>query len=458
MNSRRNVTALLLSRMDDCAAVDIPSVVKGRCCSALLDYIGVAYAGRTALRGKVNALESMSGAVNGDGLVLGSKGMLPIKDAVFLNGLNAHALDLDDGVNAGIIHLGSPIFSLLIPLAAKHGVSGGKLIKATVLGYEVAWTLAYSIQPAHKLKGFHATGTCGMLGAIAAGAYLLDFTEQERFRAFSTGCVSAGGTLKVLEDGSELKPYNVAKAALLALVSLQMGKAGFEVPDDAMSGDRGFLQMMAGSQDVEIKPFMLDSRYAITRTYTKPYAACRYCHPAIEAAISLERSGKVPLSDVERIEVRTYDLAVKGHDHTEIEGIASAKMSIPYGVAVGYLKGKAGLAEYSEEAVSDPAVLSLCAKVAVFSDDDLTAAFPEQTVANVRLVTRRGDSFERRVDHPLGEPENPLGDEGVRQKFCEMTTFAGMPPDWQSAVISAVSNVEEDFLRLISLLSEEVRR
>ena len=53
---------------------------------------------------------------------------------------------------------------------------------------------------------------------------MLGFTEEERFQAFAAACVSASGMLKVLDDGSELKPYNVAKTALLALTSLQMAK------------------------------------------------------------------------------------------------------------------------------------------------------------------------------------------------------------------------------------------
>ena len=48
---------------------------------------------------------------------VGVKQKMGLKDAVFLNGLNGHALDFDDGTNTGIIHLGSPIFSVLLPLA-----------------------------------------------------------------------------------------------------------------------------------------------------------------------------------------------------------------------------------------------------------------------------------------------------------------------------------------------------
>ena len=60
--------------------------------------------------------------------------------------------------------------------------------------------------------------------------------EDQTKNAFATACVSATGMLKVLDDGSELKPYNVAKTALLGLISTQMGSAGF-VGDPDPLGD-----------------------------------------------------------------------------------------------------------------------------------------------------------------------------------------------------------------------------
>ena len=90
-------------------------------------------------------------------------------------------------------------------------------MKAAVIGYETSFTMAVSIQPGHKEMGYHATGTCGVLGIALAVAHMLDFTEEQTRNAFSAACVSASGMLKVLDDGAELKPYNVAKSALLGL-------------------------------------------------------------------------------------------------------------------------------------------------------------------------------------------------------------------------------------------------
>ena len=97
---------------------------------------------------------------------------------------------------------------------------------------------------------------------------MLDFSEEERFQAFAAACVAAGGMLKVLDDGSELKPYNVAKASLLALTSLQMAKAGFKGHEDPLGG-LGFLKMMAGNEDIPLQPVLLNGTYAVMKSYTE---------------------------------------------------------------------------------------------------------------------------------------------------------------------------------------------
>ena len=139
---------------------------------------------------------------------------------------------------------------------------------------------------------------------------MLGFSPAQRRNAFAIAAVSSTGMLKVLDDGSELKPYNVAKSALLGLVATQMAKAGFVGHHDVLGGDRGFLRIMTGSSDVDVCEPLLNGTYAIEKAYIKPYAACRYCHPSIEAAIKLRPL--VAIEEIDSIVVRTYSLAVAG--------------------------------------------------------------------------------------------------------------------------------------------------
>lgn len=201
----------------------ISNNVRSRFKQALLDYIGVTFAGARDQESKVETL--LLDTDSGTSAVIGLDINLSLENTVFFNGLFAHTLDFDDGTNWGIIHLGSPVFSVLLPLAQRHNITFDKFMKAAILGYEASFTMAISIQPEHKKRGYHATGTCSTLGIALAVAEMLDFSEKQRKDAFSVAAVSASGTLKVLEDGSDLKPYNVAKTALMGYISAKMGRA-----------------------------------------------------------------------------------------------------------------------------------------------------------------------------------------------------------------------------------------
>lgn len=429
-----NKSVEFLKMIDDIWKASIPDTVFARARRSLLDYLAVTCAGAEFQNEKMQKYWDFAQPEEGMFKAIGTGKNVVLKEAVFLNGLNGHALDFDDGTNSGIIHLGSPIFSLLLPLAQRYEKTVDEVLKAAIVGYEASYTMAVSIQPGHKAMGYHATGTCGTLGATIAASYLLGFSEEERFQAFACACVAASGMLKVLDDGSELKPYNVAKTALLALTSLQLAKSGFIGHSDPLGG-RGFFKMMTGKEDVELKPVMLNGTYAIMKSYTKPYASCRYTHPSVEAAIHLR--DRVEGSDVEEIDIRTYDLAVAGHDHTEIPGSYSAKMSIPYATAAGLLYGKAGLQEFSEEAVSGSEILNLTKKIKVAADEELSKVFPEVQAAVVTIKTKNGE-FTERVDFPKGEPENPLTDKEFRDRYNGLMEYAGILPEISEEVYKTV--------------------
>lgn len=429
-----NKSVEYLEMIDRVWKAPIPEEVMARARRSLLDYLAVTCAGAKFQEEKLEKYWEFVQPEEGKFRAIGTGKDLVLKEAVFLNGLNGHALDFDDGTNSGIIHLGSPIFSLLLPLAQRYGKSVDEVLKAAVTGYEASYTMAVSIQPGHKAMGYHATGTCGTLGATLAAAYMLGLSDEERFHAFASACVAASGMLKVLDDGSELKPYNVAKTALLALTSLQLGKSGFKGHADPLGG-RGFFKMMTGKEDVELKPTLLNGTYAIMKSYTKPYASCRYTHPAVEAAIHMRE--KVTPADVEEIDIRTYDLAVAGHDHTEIPGSYSAKMSIPYATAAGLIYGKAGLQEFTEEAVKGDEIVALTKKIKVEVDDGLSSVFPGIQAAIVTIKTKDSE-YTDRVDFPKGEPENPLTEEEFRERYDGLMEYAGVLPSISGEVYDTV--------------------
>lgn len=446
-----NLTEKFLNGMNEVSAKRVPDSVVEKLKLLLLDYIGVTLAGAAVQRNRVYDILAEE-TENGNIPIIGMKQCHTMKNAVFFNGLSGHTLDFDDGVNEGIIHLGVPIFSALLPVMYRVGIQGKKMLQAAVVGYETSFTLAASIQPEHKKLGGHATGTCGTAGVAMSLAEALDFDFAQRKNALSIAAVSTFGFLKVLEDGSELKPYNAAKAALMGYIAAQMAKAGYAGPDDVLGGDHGFLKIMSGEANRRFEQILRNGTYAVEKTYIKPYAACRYCHPAIEASIMLRNKYNIPDDEIRQIEVKTYELAVYRHDHTQVRGSASAKMSIPYSVAVSYISGKASIYEYSSKAVENKKILTLMRKVRVYEEPEFTKAFPAKTMAEVKLITNSGKEYTEISRYPKGEPENPLTIDEIKEKYYTLASMSGKTEKQLKEIEAVVFNFEDRYKELYTLL------
>jgi 2-methylcitrate dehydratase PrpD len=105
--------------------------------------------------------------------VLGRQDKVDMCSAALINGITSHTFDFDDTHLKTIIHPAGPVASALLPLAEHLGSSGREVIDALVLGIDVACRMGNTVYPEHYDRGWHITGTTGMLGSAAACARLL---------------------------------------------------------------------------------------------------------------------------------------------------------------------------------------------------------------------------------------------------------------------------------------------
>lgn len=379
---------------------------KAAACRA--DYMAVVAAGARKNRGKWEPFLARCPA--GAAPLFGYDRTTDGKTAALVNGFNAHSLELDDGQRFAMIHLGASVISALESLRAECGIPDDAILRGIAMGYEAACRLAIAIQPGHKLRGFHASGTCGTVGAATACAFALGMDAVQLKRALSLAAASAAGMLEIQEQRSELKPWNLGRAAMDGLAAALAGLADFAPPDDMLAGERGFFAVFADGFDAD-KLVGETDYFEIERIYVKPYASCRHSHSAVEAAIRLHPA--VAPDAIESVLVETYRLGVKGHDHSEIAGVASAKLSTPYAVACALLHGRADLSLFEP---LDPAALELAKKVCVAENEEFSRQSAGKRVAAVTVLLKNGERLREQVDFAKGEPENPMSPDEIRQK------------------------------------------
>lgn len=415
----------------------------------LADTLGVTLAGAKDLNEKETGLLKL---LDDGSQVISPIGMsqkTSLANAILINGLSSHFLELDDGVRYGVIHPSAPLFSALIPMAAVKGVSWEQFVLGAISGYETSIRLASAMQPSHYSRGYHPTATCCTLGVAVGIAVMLGYSKDEIKDAFSAACISAAGSLKVLEDVSELKPYNCAKASLMGYYAAMMAKAGFKGPHDPLGGETGFLKMMADSYDSG-RLLDWDGVFAVEKVYLKPYASCRHTHPEIEAAFDIRRQEGFDAKKVCSIKVTTYKGVLGKHDFNTVYGESSARMSIPYSLAVALCTGKAGIEEFTDRYIQDSLVQKLTKIAVIEGNEELSKLVPDKRVAVVIVQQENGKKFMSRVEYPKGEPENPLSEDELFAKFYSMTNHANID-DYQSEKLfqMVVRDNNMDFVKLI---------
>lgn len=400
--------------------------------NVLLDYLGVVLGGRKYL--KDNHPELIKSTPS----------------SAFLNGFAAHVLELDDGHRHGMIHLGASIVTAVLDATEKQNLSSEDVLRGIVMGYEVAVRCARAIQPGHKERGYHVSGTCGTIGSAMGIAFACGYTMEQLKSTLACAVSSAAGVLEIQEQASELKPYNVGRAAMAGVSAAQVGKLALPGPDDILGGKRGFLAALTDSPKPEFLTDFGNDDYAIMGIYQKVHAACRHCHPAIDATIDMRNDLNLKLDQIDRIEVHTYTLAVGSHNHTEIRGISSAKLSTPYAVALAIVKGSAGYADYNEANLDDYNIKLITSKVRVMEDASLTAQSPAVRGAKVTICLVNGQSYENTCLYPKGEPEHPLTQEELELKFCGLAMYGGLTKQECEEVINEIAKNEFSITSIIN--------
>ena len=398
----------------------VPEKVVLQAKKCLLDYMGVDVGGARYLQRKHPELFSKFVQNKGVCSLFGTDYKTSAIYAALLNGFSAHVLELDDGHRMGMIHLGASINSAILAVSEQEELGQDDILKGMVMGYEAAVRCACTLQPGHKVRGYHVSGTCGTIGSAIGIAFACGYSREQLKSTLACAVTSAAGVLEIQEEASELKPYNLGRAAMDGLVAAQMGRMSLPGPDDILGGKRGFLSVLTDTPNHKYLADFSNEDYCIEGIYQKLYAACRHCHPAIEAAIAIRNDFNLRPEQVDKVEVYTYKLAVGGHDHRNIQGVSSAKLSTPYSVALGIVKGNAGYEDFNEDNLYNPDIIGLTQKVSVVQDDEFTAKSPAIRGARVVIRLNGGKEFEKCVLYPKGEPENPISYEEIQAKTRQL--------------------------------------
>jgi 2-methylcitrate dehydratase PrpD len=342
--------------------------------------------------------------------VLGRAERVDMAGAALLNGISSHTFDFDDTHLATIIHPAGPVASAALALAEHQGASGRALIDAMVLGIDVACRMGNVMYPEHYDRGWHITGSTGMLGAATACARLLGLDEQRTTMALGIAASQPVGLRE--QFGTMTKPFHPGAAARAGLLSALLARHGFTASERALEAPRGLAQVVSTKCAWNEATDELGERFEISFNSYKPFACGIVIHPSIDACVQLREQGVKP-DDVERIELKVHSLVLELTGKKEPADGLQGKFSVYHGCAAGLIFGRASESEYADEVVTRADVVALRRKVAATVDDRI-----DEASADVTAVLRDGRRIHVFVEHAIGSLERPMSDAALEAKFA----------------------------------------
>ncbi len=428
--TRALASYVVTSRLDD-----IPQDVRHEARRAIVNYMGCAVGGspHRAVEIAIRALGPYAGTPTAS--VLGRADRLDPLHASLMNGISSHVYDYDDTTPKNYSHPTSPVASALCAYASVNPVSGRDFIHAFILGFEAESRVGNAVYPAHYDAGWHITGTAGVFGAATAIGRLLGLSEHEMIWAIGLAATQAAGLREMF--GSMAKSFHPGRSAQNGYAAALLAQAGFTAGEHGIEGPRGFAAVQAAAYDLSKITAGLGVDFDLRVNTYKPFPCGIVNHPTIDGAIDLHDTHQIDPRAIAAVRLRVAPLVMDLCNQQNITRGLQGKFSVYHGAAVGLVRGKAGLQEYTDEAVNDPQVKRVREHTTAVGDATVT-----EDQAHIEVELENGQTISRFVEASLGNLRRPMTDRQLEQKFRDQAVLA-LPAEQVEALIALCWRIDE---------------
>ena len=396
---------------------DIPRDVRHEALRALVNYVGCALGGAPDEAVDI-ALRALSPFFGPPGArILGRGERLDPLHASLMNGISSHVYDYDDTTPKNYSHPTSPVASALCAYASVNRVSGPDFVHAFIVGFEAESRVANAVYPAHYDVGWHITGTSGVFGAATAIGKLLGLSVQQMVWAIGLAATQAAGLREMF--GSMGKAFHPGRSAQNGYAAALLAREGFTSGEHGIEGPRGFAAVTAATYDLSKVTARLGTDWDLRANTYKPYPCGIVNHPTIEAGIHLHDEFHPAPEQIAAVRLRVAPLVLDLCNQQNITKGLQGKFCVYHGAAVGLVRGKAGLQEYTDAAVNDPAVKRVRERATAIGDPAIT-----EDQARVEIELTDGRTLSHFVEASIGNLARPLTDRQLDAKFRDQAVLA----------------------------------
>ncbi len=449
---KTTIAAQLAQKICGLDAARLPDTVRRKCEDLLVDVVGLAVTARNE-----DYVRSALAACEDDGpcTAIGQARTLTASGAALVNGTAVHGEDFDDTFEGGPVHAGAVIVPAMLAACERHKLDGGAALLGIAVGVETLCRLSTVAPTLTHKAGFHPTAIFGAVAAAAGVGATLKLDARQLVDALGTAGSMASGIIEYLAEGAWTKRLHAGWAAQSGLQAALLGRAGFLGPRTVFEGAHGFFHAFAHTREVDYGALLdgYGENWVAETLAFKPYPCGTMTHPYIDCARALAARG-IKAEDIAEMVCEVGE----GTVHRLWEPLAakqrpangySGKFSTPYCIAAGFVRGNVGLSDFTDEAVRDPTVLSLAAKIRYQIDPK--NPYPKNFTGHIRAALRDGSVVEVRQPHLRGGAQEPLTRADIEQKFLLNAKHGGWSAERAAAALQLIGTLFERPVRLAEL-------
>ncbi len=339
-----------------------------------------------------------------------------------VNGANGYEAEYDDGNTLGG-HWGSSCIPSILAIAECTGRTSGEVIASIIAAYEVGDRVSRPFSRKLLEGGVHFPGMMGVFGAVAGASRMLRLSPAQTTQALALSSLAPVAPYHPGLTGADSKSMYSGWPNFCGIHFARLAQAGFGGAPDLLEGAQGLAHVWGWEGDAAtLAHHVLDglgSRFAIERTYFKPYPCCRWLHPVIQGVSELVSANAINVKDIASIKVGGPGFLemymVRGPFLTGTQ----AKYSLPYCAAAASLAPEVGQSCFEENRLQDSLLAALSEAVKFTVDQDLDQAFPASYSVNVSIVTQTGRVLASH-QFPRWSAERPPSFEELAAKFTRV--------------------------------------
>jgi len=376
----------------------------------ILDTIAAIISGSRLLPGiKALAYARTQGGAS-EALVLGSDLVTNVVTAALANGMAAHADETDDSHKASRSHPGCGVLPAALALGERNNVGGTALIRAVVLGYDIACRSTPALVTMALYEKGHATHSfASLFGSVSTASALCGLNQTQVRWALSYAAQQASGLTCWRRDRDHIeKAFDFGgMQARNGVAAATMVESGFTGVDDVLSGPRNFFMAFSSSPQPELLIDSLGRRFEILDTNIKKWTTGTPCQAVLDSMQVLTREQGITAGDVKKIRVRMSNLEADTVNNRDMPDIC-----LQYLTSALLLDGDLTFhSAHDVERMRDPAIMDQRAKIELISD----TAIPRRKPI-VEITTTAGKVLTHTTEAVRGTPENPMTREEVENK------------------------------------------